>query len=80
MEAKPEPAIELEMPADAQEIVDRYRADAGEIRSKAEKEIGRRREILIQTLQLLQDKYTRDAKLDEAVAIRDKIQLCALLI
>jgi len=74
VEAKREPVVELEMPADAKEIVDRYRSDASEIRSEAEKEIARRREVLIQTLQTLQDKYTRDARLDEAVAIRDKIR------
>lgn len=74
MDVKPEPVNELEMPAAAQEVLDRYRTDASEIRTKVEIEIGRRREVLIQSLQGLQDRYTREAKLDEAVAIRDRIR------
>lgn len=62
------------LPADAQELVSAFASDATAIRQKAEQDLQARRESLINTLQTLQDSYTREAKLDEAVAIRDVIR------
>ena len=66
---------EPELSAAALEILDAYTLHAKEVRRKAEDDIKKRREILIQKLQSLQDDYTRAAKLDEAVAIRDQLRL-----
>lgn len=63
-----------DLPADAKELLTGFDGEAAAIRKKAEQEIQTRREALIQSLKQLQDKYTRDAKLDEAVAIRDHIR------
>lgn len=71
-EAKLPPEPELSVAA--LEILDAYNAQAKEIRRKSNAEIRQRREILIQKLQSLQDDYTRAAKLDEAVAIRDRLR------
>jgi hypothetical protein len=70
----PVPAVEEELPDDAKAIVDALDKEAAEIRRKAEKDVHARREKAIKALKELQDKYTRDAKLDEAVAIRDRIR------
>lgn len=62
------------VPADAQALVTVFDSEAAAIRAKAEQEIQIRRQTLIAGLQALQDAYTRQAKLDEAVAIRDRIR------
>ena len=62
------------VPADAQALVTVFDGEAAAIRAKAEQEIQIRRQTLIAGLQALQDAYTRQAKLDEAVAIRDRIR------
>lgn len=62
------------LPADAQALVTVFEGESAAIRQKAEQEIQEKRHILIATLQGLQDSYTRDAKLDEAVAIRDVLR------
>jgi hypothetical protein len=62
------------LPADAQVLVTAFDGDSAAIRQKAEQEIQAKRQTLIVTLQALQDSYTRDAKLDEAVAIRNTIR------
>ena len=62
------------LPADALSLVKVFAGESTAIREKAEQEIQSRRQILIVTLQGLQDDYTRRAKLDEAVAIRDVIR------
>jgi hypothetical protein len=62
------------LPADAQGLVSAFDSDANAIRQKAEQDLQARRQLLITTLQTLQDSYTREAKLDEAVAIRDVIR------
>ena len=49
-------------------------AEIAAIQKKADEEKRVRREKTITALQELQDKYTREAKLDEAVAIRDRIR------
>jgi hypothetical protein len=62
------------LPADAQALIKVYNGEAEAIRQKAEQEVQARQKTLITALQALQDSYTRDAKLDEAVAIRDLIR------
>lgn len=62
------------LPPDAQALVTVFEGESAAIRQKAEQEIQAKRQTLITTLQALQDSYTRDAKLDEAVAIRDVIR------
>lgn len=62
------------LPADAQKLVTNFDSESDAIRQKAEQEIQTKRQALIQSLQALQDSYTREAKLDEAVAIRDTIR------
>lgn len=62
------------LPADAQALVGVFNTEAAAIRAKAEQEIQGKELTLIVALQALQDAYTRDAKLDEAVAIRDTIR------
>jgi hypothetical protein len=68
-------AVEAEpLPADAQSLVTAFDGESTAIRQKAEQEIQAKRQTLITTLQALQDSYTREAKLDEAVAIRNTIR------
>jgi hypothetical protein len=62
------------LPADAQVLVTAFDGDSAAIRQKAEQEIQAKRQALINALQALQDSYTREAKLDEAVAIRNTIR------
>lgn len=61
------------IPPEAQGILDRFEADAKDIRRGAAAEIDEHRQALITILQAMQDRYTRDALLDEAVAIRDQL-------
>jgi hypothetical protein len=59
------------LPADARELVKQYEAEKAEIQKAAQKKVRERRLLLTAALKQLQDRYTRGAKLDEAVAIRD---------
>jgi hypothetical protein len=68
------PALHPDLPADAKEIIGSFDTDAAAIRKKIEEAIQERRLRLIDELQKAQDRYTREAKLDEAVAIRDTIR------
>ena len=62
------------LPDDALNLVAGFDRDSAAIRDKAEQDIQIKRRALIVALQALQDSYTRDAKLDEAVAIRDVLR------
>lgn len=62
------------LPPDAREVVEHADRDIAAIREKAENEAQARREKVIAELKLLQDRYCREAKLDEALAIRDAIR------
>lgn len=69
------PAVCAEsLPVDAANLVQAFDAESKEMRAKVEQEIHERRLKLIIALQALQDSYTREARLDEAVAIRDTIR------
>lgn len=62
------------LPADAKALMGVFDGEAAAIRQRAEQEIQAKQQTLIAALQALQDAYTRDAKLDEAVAIRNTIR------
>src|SRR4051812_48861582 len=64
----------IEPPAEAAKSIDEFNKDAAAIRKRADEEILARRAKLIDKLQSLQDAYTKEAKLDEAVAIRELIR------
>ena len=63
-----------DLPADAKEMLAGFKTDVDAIKKKADEEIKTRRQRVIDELQKAQDRYTREAKLDEAVAIRDTIR------
>src|SRR5262249_1980582 len=62
------------LPHDAQAIVSSLQSEAAAVMRKADEQLAAKREQAIARLQALQDQYTRAAKLDEAVAIRDQIR------
>lgn len=62
------------LPEDAAGLVAKFELSAAKIRKRAEDEIRPLRKQLIGKLKKLQDKYTRAAMLDEALAVRDKIR------
>jgi WD40 repeat protein len=63
-----------ELPSQAAKQIKEFEAEVEAIRKKADADIKARQDRLLQELQALQDSYTRAAKLDEAVAIRDRIR------
>jgi hypothetical protein len=69
--AAPAPA---ELPPAALEVLKQIEQEAAEIEKKLEADIVKLREKKIVELQKVQDAYCRDAKLDEAVAVRDFIR------
>ncbi|MDP3506133.1 MAG: LCCL domain-containing protein [Myxococcales bacterium] len=62
------------LPPEAEAIVVAYEKKAAAIREKAERETQPHTTQAIAALQALQDAYCKKAKLDEAVAIRDRIR------
>ncbi|MEI8379157.1 MAG: LCCL domain-containing protein [Planctomycetota bacterium] len=73
--ASPAPLVICEpLPKDALNLVAGFDRESAAIRDKAEQDIQIKRRSLIVALQALQDSYTRDARLDEAVAIRDVLR------
>ena len=63
-----------DLPTDGQELLKSYDADHEALQQELEKKIAARREALTRQFQALQDRYTKEGKLDEAVAIRDYIR------
>ncbi len=63
-----------DLPPAASALLKTFDQESDQIRARIEAEIAAKREVLIQQLQAMQDGYTREAKLDEAVAIRDAIR------
>jgi hypothetical protein len=55
-------------------IIKKLEQDLDQIRARMDAELKSRREVAIQKLQEVQNTFTRDAKLDEALAIREKIR------
>ena len=60
--------------AEGQKLVTDFSADLDAIQKEMEAKTAARREAVIQSLQALQDQYTKAGKLDEAVAIRDYLK------
>lgn len=60
--------------SDGQKLVTDYSADLDAIQKEMEAKIEARRAAVIQSLQALQDQYTKAGKLDEAIAIRDYLK------
>ena len=63
-----------DLPGDAHAIVERMNIEAELIQKEAELRILQKKYEAAKVLRVLQDKYTREGKLDEAVAIRDRIR------
>lgn len=63
-----------ELPADVVRVVKDFEKGAMAIQKKADDEIRPLRKKAILKLKVLQDKYCREARLDEALAIREKIK------
>lgn len=63
-----------DLPPEAAKLVAAFEEDAEAIRAEAERKVGEEAKALAVKLKEIQDKYTKDAKLDEAVAIRDFIR------
>lgn len=63
-----------DLPDPARKRIGEFEREAEEIRRKAEADIRARQQKLLEDLKVLQDVYTKAGKLDEAVAIRDRIR------
>jgi F0F1-type ATP synthase membrane subunit b/b' len=70
----PRVSAQGELPPAAQEVIKQFEAEIGDIYKKIEAETQKRRDHTARELKKLQDLFCRDAKLDEAVAIRDLIR------
>jgi hypothetical protein len=65
---------QAELPPAAQEVVKQFEQEAGEIYKKFDQEAVKRREKTAAELKKIQDAFCREAKLDEAVVVRDVIR------
>ncbi len=72
--ALPKLVASPDLPESAWKLLDGYLEESRILRKKVEDEIANRGTALAESLQTLQDEFTREAKLDEAVAIRDLIR------
>lgn len=72
--APPKLEVSRDLPAEAKTLVTNFHTEADTIRKKAEDDIRVKSDQLAIALKVIQDQYTRDAKLDEAVAVRDLIR------
>jgi hypothetical protein len=69
------PAVSREeLPPAAQETLDAYEKEVGEVLKKADEQAKKAVDRAAVQLKALQDKFCKDGKLDEAVAIRDHIR------
>ena len=64
-----------DLPADAKEEIDQFRREAARIGEDAAAKLAAKKADLVKRLRTLQTKYTKEGKLDEAVAIRDRVRL-----
>ena len=62
------------LPADGQQLLEAFEADTKAIQEEANQKTEARRAAAIKSLEALQDRYTKDGKLDEAIAIRDYLR------
>ena len=63
-----------DLPADAKEEINQFRREAVRISEDAQAKIAAKKAELVKQLLDLQTKYTKEGKLDEAVAIRDRVR------
>jgi hypothetical protein len=63
-----------DLPPAAQETLDAYEKEVAEVEQKVEEETKKIADRSAAQLKLLQDKFCKEAKLDEALAIRDQIR------
>jgi LCCL domain len=63
-----------DLPAAVQEVLKQYEQEVAEVHEKAEAEAKKWKGKTVAELQKIQDTYCRDAKLDEAVAVRDLLR------
>jgi hypothetical protein len=61
-------------PADAQAEIEQFQREATRIGLDAEAKVAAQKADLLKRLRALQTKYTKEGKLDEAVAIRDRVR------
>lgn len=64
-----------ELPPAAKETIEAYEKEAAEVQTKIDAEIRKAGEKAADQLKTIQDRYCQQAKLDEAVAVRDQIRL-----
>jgi hypothetical protein len=63
------------LPGDGETLVKKYEAERDAIQQEAAKKMDAERASVIKSLEALQEQYTKAGKLDEAVAIRDYVQM-----
>jgi hypothetical protein len=63
-----------DLPPAAKETLEAYEKELAEVQGKVQEETKKAAEKTVDQLKLLQDKFCKEAKLDEAVAIRDQIR------
>jgi hypothetical protein len=63
-----------QLPEDARKLVQKFEQQQADARKEMEARLATQRDELVKQLQALQDSYTKAGKLDEAVAIRDRIR------
>jgi hypothetical protein len=66
--------IPEDAPAAAKEVLKQHEQDVAEIPKKAEESIKKQRDAVLVELKKVQDAFCKEAKLDEAVAVRDLIR------
>ncbi|MDB5392305.1 MAG: hypothetical protein JWM11_7951 [Planctomycetaceae bacterium] len=64
----------VDLPPQAAQLNKALEQESNEIRTKMETEIAAKRMVVIRKLQGIQENYSREAKLDEALAVRDLIR------
>jgi LCCL domain len=67
-------SAQSELPAAAKEVLKQFEEETAEIHKKAEADVQKRSEKTAVELKKVQDLYCKEAKLDEAVAVRDLIR------
>jgi beta-lactamase regulating signal transducer with metallopeptidase domain len=66
--------VQDQLPEDALKLVQKFEQQQADARKEMEARLATERDALVKQLQALQDSYTKAGKLDEAVAIRDRIR------
>jgi hypothetical protein len=68
------PARAQEVPPAARETLDTYETEVAEVQKKADEETKKAGEKAAARLKVIQDKLCEEAKLDEALAVRDQVR------